>query len=116
MMVSPNGAVSGIVRDFLELVSQQFGCTFELLVVPRARAFVMLASGEIDIVPSVNRTELRDQTGKFVDVYDKRPMLIALKGPQASSVPDLLRGTTSIGVVRGYDYGQAYTALLDARS
>lgn len=112
MMVSSNGTVTGIVRDFLELVSQRSGCTFEYLVVPRARAFLMLETGEIDVVPSVNRTDQRDQWGKFVHLYNNRAMLIALKGVQPTTLAQLLDGTMTIGVVRGYDYGPAYMALL----
>ncbi len=114
MMVSGNGAVTGIVRDFLDLVSQRSGCAFDYMVVPRARAFAMLEKGNIDVVPAVNRTDQRDQWGKFVHLYDNRPMLIAFKErlPSALGLAQLIDGPTSIGVVRGYDYGPAYAALL----
>lgn len=114
MMVSSTGAVSGVVRDFLDLVSQRSGCVFNYVIVPRSRAFVMLETGTVDIVPSVNRTEQRDHFGKFFHLYDNRPMLISLKGrlPSMLGLAQLINGPTTIGIVRGYDYGPAYTALL----
>ncbi len=112
MMVSDKGGVTGIVRDFLDLVSQRSGCAFDYQPVPRARAFAMLEKGDIDIVPSANRTDQRDQWGKFIHLYNNRPMLVSLKATPPSTLAQLVDGSTSICVVRGYDYGPAYAAFV----
>lgn len=115
MMVSATGVVSGNVVDFLSLVARQSGCKFQYIVVPRTRAFLMLATGAVDIVPSVNRTEERDRWGTFIHLYSTRPMLMSLDGriPASISFNELVNSRITLGVVRGYNYGPAYMAMLN---
>jgi polar amino acid transport system substrate-binding protein len=115
MMVSPTGNVTGVVSDFLDQVSAHSGCRFEFVVVPRVRAFLMLKSGAVDIVPAVVQTEERDRLARFVHAYDTTPMLMSIGGklPADLTLADLEQSAQTIGVVRGYDYGPAYMALIE---
>jgi len=115
MIIAADGSIGGIVKDFLDLVSQRSGCQFEYVPMPRARAFVMLSSGQIDIVPAATRTEERDRAGSFIALFSSRPALIALKthSPAVLGVRDLIDGTLVLGIIRGFDYGPEYQQLLD---
>lgn len=115
MIIAADGSIGGIVRDFLDQVSQRSGCQFEYVPMPRARAFVMLGSGQIDIVPAATRTEERDRAGPFIALFSSRPALVALKThtPAVLSVRDLIDSKLVLGTIRGFNYGAEYQQLLD---
>jgi polar amino acid transport system substrate-binding protein len=114
MIVTPDGAVSGLIPDFMKQVAALSGCTIQFQVVPRARAFLMLEAGTVDLVTSANQTPQRDKWGVFVQMYSTRPMLMALNPAvtKLTTTDELVASRVTLGVVRGYDYGSAYTQLL----
>lgn len=121
--VSANGAsvivdgthVKGIYPDLLRAMGPKLGCSFVFAVVPRARQVAMFKSGGADVLAPASRTQDRDQAGTFVPMINHRAMLISVKNGRApiTSLQDLLvRRDLRVAVVRGFDYGEQYSALL----
>ena len=107
--------VGGIYADLLRAMSAKNGCTFNFSVVPRARQVVLYKAGQADILVPASRTKSRDQYGTFIPMISHRAMLISMAGshaPIASAQELLERHELKVAVVRGFDYGEAYSALI----
>lgn len=122
--VSANGAsvivdgmnVHGIYPDLLRAIGAKTGCNFVFTVVPRARQVAMFSAGTADVLAPASRTPARDKFGTFIPMINHRAMLISLNNGRApiTSAQDLLaRKDLRVAVVRGFDYGEAYTSLID---
>jgi polar amino acid transport system substrate-binding protein len=122
--VSANGAsvivdganVKGIYPDLLRQIGPKAGCHFVFTVVPRARQVALFKAGAADLLVPASRTPARDQLGTFIPMINHRAMLISLNNGRApiTSAQDLLaRKDLRVAVVRGFDYGEPYTALID---
>lgn len=122
--VSANGAsfiidgekVKGIYPDMLRGLAARSGCNFVFTVVPRARQVAMFKAGQADILAPASRTPERDQVGTFVPMISHRAMLISVARNRApiTNAQDLLeRRELRVAVVRGFDYGEPYTALIN---
>lgn len=112
-----NGEVKGIYPDLLRTISRKTGCKFIFSVVPRARQVALYQLGQVDLLLPSSRTPERDKYGTFVPMIHNRPMLISVAGERAPiiSARQLLeRRDLRVAVVRGYDYGEEYSALVDA--
>ncbi|SHN40240.1 polar amino acid transport system substrate-binding protein [Duganella sacchari] len=122
--VSANGAsvivdgqnIKGIYPDLLRAIGAKAGCQFAFTVVPRARQVAMFTSGSADVLAPASRTAARDKAGTFIPMINHRAMLISVNSGRApiTSAHDLLaRRDLRVAVVRGFDYGEHYTALVD---
>jgi len=63
-----------------------------------------------------SRTAARDQMGTFIPMINHRAMLISVNNGRApiTSAQDLLaRKDLRVAVVRGFDYGDGYSTLID---
>lgn len=118
MMADAGGKASGLVPDFLNQVATRTGCQFHFNMVPRARAHMLFARGEADLIPAASRTPEKEGLGTFVHMYNSRAMLIALAGklPPELALEDIGRRELSIGAVRGNNYGPEYLRLVEAGS
>lgn len=108
--------IKGIFPDLLREISPKTGCKFVFNVVPRARLVVLYRVGQADLLLPATRTPERDKLGTFVPMIDNRPMLISIAGKRApiTSTSDLLaRRELRVAVVRGFDYGEEYTSLVN---
>ncbi|MYM88841.1 transporter substrate-binding domain-containing protein [Rugamonas sp. FT82W] len=108
--------VGGIYPDLLRGASAKSGCNFVFTVVPRARQVAMFKAGKADLLLPASRTPSRDLAGTFVPMIGHRAMLISVAGPRApiTSASNLLeRRELRVAVVRGFDYGEQYTALVN---
>lgn len=121
--VSSNGAsviidgdnVSGIYPDLLRTLGPKNACHFVFTVVPRARQVAMFESGKADLLVPASRTPKRDQFGVFVPMIGHRAMLVSVASarPAIRSAQELLeRRELRVAVVRGFDYGDQYGALV----
>lgn len=110
MVVGKNGALSGTVKDFMDKVSVDTGCTFDYKQVPRARAWMLLSTRAIDLLPAAVQSTDRDQIARFVPTHRVTPQLLTLdaKLPAIRDSNALLNARLRVGVVRGYQYGQQY--------
>ena len=122
--VSSNGAsviidgehVKGIYPDLLRTVASKTGCNIVFSVVPRARQVAMFKAGKADLLVPASRTPERDQLGTFVPMINHRAMLISVatgRAPLTSAQDLLARKELRVAVVRGFDYGEHYAALVN---
>lgn len=110
-----NGTFSGIYPDIFRSLGPRAGCHFTFTSVPRARQELLFETGKADLLLPATRTPARDAYGVFVPMVGHRAMLISLQSqrPSIANAQDLLdRHDLRVAVVRGYDYGDAYQALL----
>ncbi|SEO07470.1 amino acid ABC transporter substrate-binding protein, PAAT family [Duganella sp. CF517] len=108
--------IKGIFPDLLREMSRKTGCKFVFTVVPRARLVALYRIGRADILMPATRTPERDQLGTFVPLVNNRPMLVSIAGdraPIANAGELLARRGLRVAVVRGFDYGEEYTALVN---
>lgn len=108
------GKVSGIYPDLLRSLGAKYGCTFRFPIVPRARQIAMFEGGGADLLLPSSPTDKRDQLGVFVPMIGHRAMVIATGAVKpVTSFQDLLeRRALRVAVVRGFDYGGDYEALI----
>jgi polar amino acid transport system substrate-binding protein len=109
------GVVAGIYPDVLRAASQKAGCQLVFSGVPRARQEVLFEMGKADLFLPATRTPARDQVGTFIPLIGHRATLISVAGtrPALGSAQDLLdRQELRVAVVRGFDYGEPYQALV----
>jgi polar amino acid transport system substrate-binding protein len=114
-VITDGEQVSGIYPDLLRALSAKNGCAFNFSVVPRARQVAMFKAGQADILVPASRTPARDKHGTFIPMINHRAMLISVAGNRApiTSAQNLLeRRELRVAVVRGFDYGEAYSALI----
>ncbi|WP_342114979.1 substrate-binding periplasmic protein [Pseudoduganella sp. OTU4001] len=110
-----NGVFSGIYPDLFRSLGPRAGCHFVFAGVPRARQELMFETGKADLLLPATRTPARDVHGIFVPMVGHRAVLISLQSarPAIINAQDLLdRRDLRMAVVRGYDYGEAYQALV----
>ena len=113
MTVADDGVIGGPDETFLKLVGARIGCEFHYDAMSRARAFELMAAGEIDLVTSAVRTPQRDGFGDLIMLYRARAMLISLRDRQLRirDTAAFAASGLSLDLVRGYDYGTAYRWL-----
>lgn len=110
-----NGTFSGIYPELFRSLGPRVGCHFVFTSAPRARQELMFESGKADLLLPATRTPARDVHGVFVPMVGHRAVLISLQSPrpQISNAQDLLdRRDLRVAVVRGFDYGDAYQAMV----
>ncbi len=110
-----NGTFSGIYPELFRSLGPRAGCHFVFSAAPRARQEMMFETGKADLLLPATRTPARDQHGVFVPMIGHRAVLISLKSqrPPIANAQDLLdRRDLRVAVVRGFDYGEAYQALV----
>lgn len=111
MVVSDEG-VGGVYADVLNGIA---GCHFLFTPVPRARQEAMFENGRADLLIPASRTSRRDEFGFFVPLVHARATLISLNSERAPvrSLQELReRRELRVALVRGFDYGEAYQALV----
>ena len=110
-----NGTFSGIYPDIFRSLGPRAGCPFTFISVPRARQELLFETGKADLLLPATRTPARDAFGVFVPMVGHRATLISLQSPRPTiaNAQDLLdRRDLRVAVVRGYDYGEGYQAIL----
>lgn len=114
-VIAKAGELSGIVPEFLKEVGTKAGCRFVLTLVPKNRQENLFELGKADILVSAVKTERRNKLGSFVPMMQIRATLISIDGqhPPMHSAKDLYQQKTMrFVIVRGYDYGNNYQAIL----
>lgn len=114
--VTVNGSeVGGLIPDMLNQIGARVGCSFRWSVVPRIRLETMFETGSADLLVAATQVERRDRQGVFVPVVETRPTLISVSSdrPPVRSIAELLtRRELRVALVRGYDYGPPYQAMI----
>ncbi|MES2298430.1 MAG: transporter substrate-binding domain-containing protein [Pseudomonadota bacterium] len=107
--------ISGAYPDLLRDLGAKYGCDFQFTAVPRARQEALFATAKADLLVPATRTPRRDALGYFVPVISTRATLISIDAKRAAiHTMGELREQKSlrIALVRGFDYGPAYQALV----
>ncbi len=107
--------VGGMIPDVLNVIGAKAGCKFVWSIVPRMRLETMFEAGQADLMVAATQVERRDRHGLFIPIVEARPTLISLDGERAKvgSIAELLaRRELRVALVRGYDYGDAYRAMI----
>lgn len=111
--VNASKEIGGVLVSIFEDVKKETHCEIEWILVPRARGLLGFKDGIYDIIYAI-KTEERDQQGTFIPLNELYPSLIVLKGlAKTNDVEKILQQDNLIfNVVRGYDYGREYRALI----
>lgn len=114
IMITPEGEVTGAQYDLLKRAGAEGNCVFDPVVLPWARAVAMLKDGSIDLLPGAIWSAERDTIADFVVLDRVWPMLMSLRERRLGidGRAALVAGKIRLGVVRGFDYGPGYRALL----
>lgn len=107
--------VAGVYPEVLRNSVAREGCPLKFSVVPRARQELMFETGRADLLVPATRTPKRDESGVFVPMVSSRATLISLSSERAPlrSLAELqARREMRVVLVRGFDYGESYQALI----
>lgn len=108
-----SGEVGGVYPELLRERGHRVGCEFFFPVVPRARAEAMLRQGDADLLVGAVQVPERDVWGRYIPMIGTEWMLISTDPDPPRSPDELLaRAGIRLNVVRSYNYGPAYLALL----
>jgi len=111
-----SGAVSGIYPELLREQGRKAGCTFDFPVVPRARAELMLRTGQADLLLGATAGPERLRWGDYIPMVGTEWRLVSKVGttPPSSVVALTAMSGIRFNAVRGFNYGAAYQAMLAA--
>lgn len=107
---------TGIMPDFLSLIEAKSNCQFVYYYVPKSRQENLFEGGKADLLIATVRTARRDKLGTFIPLVQLRATVISMEDQHVTiqSVQDLYsRNDFRLVVVRAYDYGPAYQAILE---
>lgn len=108
--------VAGVYPEVLRSSLAREGCPLKFSVVPRARQELMFETGRADLLVPATRTPKRDESGVFVPMVSSRAMVISLLSPERATLRSLAdlqaRREIRVVLVRGFDYGEPYQALI----
>jgi polar amino acid transport system substrate-binding protein len=111
-----DGHGKGIDKDVVDELAVRTGCKFVTQVMPRARVFVDLASGELDMSVVGIKTPEREQFAWFIPYATAKNYTLVV-GTAGSSVRDaegfLNRSQLQFGVVRGFKHGEEQDKWLE---
>jgi polar amino acid transport system substrate-binding protein len=108
--------VAGIYPELLREYGKKAGCEFVFPVVPRVRAEAMVRAGQADLLMGAMKVADRDHWGDFAPLMASEWMLVSMRGdaPPRSVQELLARPNIMVNVVRSFNYGPDYLAMLAA--
>jgi polar amino acid transport system substrate-binding protein len=115
VLVADDQTVSGVYPDVLRGAELKEGCRFNFSVVPRARLDVLFDAGQADLLIPASKSPRRDKQGVFVPLIVSRATAISIQSdrPAIHNTKELLeQRELKVAVVRGFDFGPAYQALV----
>jgi polar amino acid transport system substrate-binding protein len=110
-----DGTPAGSSFDFYEELGRRSGCRFQLLPLPRMRAWHDAGLRQLDIISPTIRTEERDQQGVFVEYFKNRNDILIdrQRGAGIETLAQLLADPDiSIGLIRGHSNGPYFDRQL----
>lgn len=104
------GEVSGVYPELLRSSSKETGCTFNFIIVPRARFNQMLEQGTSHLFIPESQTPEKDTFGEFIPLFYSTPVIISARPDLAiRTIADIKKHPAlHVDVVRSYDWGSAY--------
>lgn len=110
---------SGILPDVLSALEAKSRCKFAYSLVPKNRQEILFETGKSDLLVNAVKTARRDSFGIFFPFVQLRAVVISIEGqlPPLHNAKDIVaRNETKLVIVRAYDYGPAYQAIVDEMS
>jgi len=107
---------SGILPDVLSGLEAKSRCRFAYTLVPKNRQEILFETGKSDLLVNAVKTARRDGFGIFFPFVQLRAVAISLEGqlPPLHNAKDIIaRSEIKLVIVRAYDYGSAYQAIVD---
>ena len=106
----------GIDKDLIEEIGRRSGCRFRQESDARARIWILLAEGSLDMSVSGIPTPERDQFARFIIYFQTRNHL--LMAPEKAARIDSLRAfyadpALRLGVVKSFKHGKGFDAWID---
>lgn len=116
IVVDKDGAVSGVYPELLREQGRKIGCSFQFPVVPRARAEIMLRTGQADVLLAATAGPERLQWGDYIPMVGTEWLLVSKAGaaPPASVAALTALSGIRFNAVRGFNVGAEYQSMLDA--
>ena len=114
-VVVNHGAITGAYPALLRALGEKNGCEFKFTPVPRARQEAMFEAGRADLLIPASRTPRRDRFGYFIPLIASRAAILSVdheRAPLRSFDELLVRKDLRVALVRGFDYGENYQALV----
>lgn len=114
MVITPDNQVQGTYAQVLAQIERTSACRFVYEIAPRARILTYLKRGYVvDLLVPIIRTKERDEVAEFVPLLKSHVMLVYHQRVSGDALAALKAGTIKVNVVRGFDYGPEYQALLE---
>ena len=106
----------GIDIDLTEALLNEVQCNFNILEIPWARALLMLATGEIDILINVSKTHEREQLYYFIGPIRNEEIVFATYKSlnyNLTKIDDILGLDKPIAIQRNAYYGEALQRIIN---
>ncbi len=111
------GKFTGLDLDMATAILTRMGCTFTFVNRPWKRLLAEISSGNLHLTGGASRTAEREEFGYFSTPYRTESAVMMVRKEDASgyggisSLKDLIGKNFTLGVTRGYYYGEDYAAL-----
>lgn len=106
----------GLDVDVFEALRKRTGCTFQTSERPRARIWMEMEAGQLDMATSAISTQAREQFAHFVYYMRQKNMVLAGKTLPTDIVsPEQFLANPALkwGAIRSYKHGVSYDAFVD---
>ncbi|MFZ6676610.1 substrate-binding periplasmic protein [Undibacterium sp. Tian12W] len=110
-------AGNGIDRDLVDELSRRSGCVFDAKVQPRARTWIELKAGRIDMMTAtLSAPEREEQLWLFPYVRSHHIILLGPSAPTTLHTLEQFQAARSLkfGVIRGFVHSPFYDPLIAA--
>lgn len=116
LLYDPAGGGHGIDKDIVDELIKRTGCRFDTRVLPRARSWADLASGDLDMFPTGIQNAERDRFAWFIHYMGMKNYAIVHVKNAASikRAEDFIANKSlKFGVVRSFVHGEAQDKWLE---
>ena len=109
-----NSKGDGVDPRLLDILAKRSGCRFEKVLMPRARIWVELQGGTLDMATAAIPTPERKALGYLLPYMVTRNQVLVRKGsaPTPNDMDAFERSNLSMAAVRGFRHEPAYDAML----
>lgn len=114
-VIAKADTLTGVYPELLRAFEARSSCRFTLSLVPRARQEALFVGGHSDLLMPASRTPTRERFGYFIPLIANRATAITFNAqlPRLHSVAELLANKSlRVALVRGFDYGDVYQAMM----
>ena len=111
------GTFTGLDLDMATAILTRMGCPFTFVNRPWKRLLTEVAAGDLHLTGGASRTAEREEFGYFSTPYRTESAVMIVRNEDAAgyasitSLKDLIGKNFTLGITRGYYYGEDYAAL-----